>query len=125
MERTRANHEAPRMGPAGGGDFTDVADDPAAGQITVSQGVFCESLPLAGETVAGIRERIRENFADLFDMGPAGGETVSVAVIDGQPVDDNTVVQAGEFLTFVMHAGVKGLAPIPSRRRYRSTGEGD
>lgn len=122
MERTRANHEAPRMGPSGGGGCADTLDAPA-GQITVSQGVFCENLPLAGETVAGIRERIRENFADLFDMGPVDSEAVSVAVIDGRPVDDDTVVQAGEFLTFVMHAGVKGVAGAPSGRRYRSACE--
>jgi len=118
MEKTRTEHEGHHIGPAGGGDFDDASASPT-GQITVSQGVFCESLTLAGESVASIRERIRENFADLFDMGPTDGETTTIAVINGQPVDDNTIVQADEFLTFVMHAGVKGLGP-----QHRSTCEG-
>ena len=65
----------------------------------VSHGPYAERLPVVGETV----QRVRELYADRFDLVPA-----SQAVIDGVAVSDDTVIEAGQTLVFVRRAGEKG-----------------
>jgi len=108
MEKTKSEHESHRFGASGAVGLADDIGAPA-GQITVTQGVFTEDLPLAGETVGRIRQHMRQRFADRFDLGSEDSEVVPLAVVDGNPVDDNTVVHAGEDLTFVTLAGKKGV----------------
>ena len=74
-------------------------DAEAGGLVTVTHGPYAEQLPVAGESVG----RIRSMYADMFDLDPA-----SQAVIDGREVDDDTILQAGQLLVFVRHAGEKG-----------------
>jgi hypothetical protein len=49
---------------------------------------------------------IRARFHDHFDISPE-----SRAMIGGNIVDDATIVQAGQYLTFLHYAGEKGVAP--------------
>ena len=77
--------------PAGGG-----AD---AGTATVIHGVHLQELPVAGRTVAEIRER----FGDRLGIDPE-----SRAVLRNREVDEDTIVRTGEVLSFIRRAGEKG-----------------
>ena len=97
LERRRPQREshAPRPGP----DFSNASD---GGLVTVSHGVHSESLPVVNMTVGEIRTR----FADRFDIDPE-----STALLDGNDVTDETIVQASQLLMFVRKAGIKGVSP--------------
>ncbi len=85
----RGNFE-PVFGQTGGSDRT----------VTVSHGPYLERLPVANLSVADIRAR----FADRLDIDPQ-----AQAVIDGREVGgEDTIVTAGQVLTFVRKAGEKG-----------------
>jgi hypothetical protein len=73
---------------------------------TVAHGVYADTLPVAHMTVGAVRVRFR----DQFDIDPS-----AMAVIDGRPVDEGTVVQPGQLLTFVRRAGEKGCVPCSLR----------
>ena len=91
-----------RVTATGPGDdlFGDLAGMPAApGVATVIHGTYAETLPVAQMSVAQVRSR----FADLLDIHPE-----ATAIIDGEPAEDDTVVQAGQNLMFVRRAGEKG-----------------
>ena len=77
--------------------FNDPADAPAL--VMVACGPYAEQLPVDRMTVAQIRARFR----DRFDI-----DARAVAVVDGQDVNDQTVVRAGQVLTFVQRSGEKG-----------------
>jgi hypothetical protein len=67
----------------------------------VSHGPYAENLPVGGMTVSAIRKK----YADRFDIDPK-----AEPVVDGSPVDDDTIIQAGQTLMFIRRAGEKGLA---------------
>jgi hypothetical protein len=94
----RRRPEAEPFGVGGPGDaFADqVETDRTA---TVSHGPYLERLPVANMSVREIRAR----FGDRLDIAPQ-----SQAVIDGQEVGEDTIVQTGEHITFVRKAGEKG-----------------
>lgn len=99
MERTRTTDEALAGGPGGiGSIFAD--DDGTGGHATVCHGTFSEQLPVGGMRVS----EIRGSYANRFNLDP-----LSQAVIDGQEVDDETIVEAGQLLVFVRRGGEKGL----------------
>ena len=75
------------------------APRPETPMVSVSHGPYLEELPVANMTVS----QIREHFGDRLDIDPQ-----SQAVVDGQEVDDSTVVSNGQLLTFVRKAGEKG-----------------
>ncbi|KYK23610.1 hypothetical protein AYK24_07305 [Thermoplasmatales archaeon SG8-52-4] len=68
---------------------------------TVSHGVYAEQLPIAGQSIG----RVRALYADRFDLDP-----YSQAIIDGNEVDDNTIIEAGQLLVFMNRAGEKGIS---------------
>ncbi len=79
-----------------------VFDGPApASLVTVSHGLHAQALPVGGMTVGQVRTRLR----DLLDIDPE-----SQAVLDGQDVDDSTVIRDARLLLFVRRAGDKGVA---------------
>jgi hypothetical protein len=95
-ELTRPLSEA--FGSGGGGLFDD---NTATGIATVSNsGLYTERLPVANMTVREVRAR----FGDRLDIDPH-----SQAEIDGRPVTDDVVIRANQLVTFVRHAGEKGM----------------
>ena len=87
-------------GPApGGGIFADSGSP--GGTATVAAGLHHEQIPVANLTVGEIRRRYR----DRFDIDPQSG-----AMIDGQEVDDDTILRDGQVLRFTHQAGRKGMA---------------
>lgn len=82
---------------AGGIYGTHDAQD---GLATVYAGLFAEQLPVAGMRVGEIRAR----YADRLKI-----HRFSRAVLDGQLVDEDTVVEAGhQVLAFVLRGGEMG-----------------
>jgi hypothetical protein len=86
-------------GPALGQD--PFGDGFAAGErhVEVIHGVYSHSLPLVGMTVA----QARDELTDRMNIDPD-----AVSVVDGQEVDENTVLQEGQVLNFVKRSGEKG-----------------
>ena len=79
----------------GSGGGTAVAE----GQVHVIHGVYSHDLPLAGMTV----RQARIELADRMNIDPE-----AMAVVDGDELDEDTVLAEGQVLTFVKHAGEKG-----------------
>ena len=96
-ERTLTARES-SGGPAGLGSIFDETD-PLPGQVSVSSGPFSESLPLTGRTVGEVRRLL----GPRFDIAPG-----SQAVVNGQDVNDDVVLQQGQALAFTHRAGEKG-----------------
>ena len=84
-----------------------------AGQVKVMYGVHTLEASLAGRTVQNVREAL----AQPLNISPE-----AVALVNGQEVDSDHVLGAGEFLEFVRYAGEKGqeLAAAPSVPRDRA-----
>ena len=93
--------ERQRIGPAGPSPGSGFFDDPDAGtrMATVTHAPFTEELPVAEMTISQVRSRFR----DRLDIHPE-----AMAMLDGNPVDDATTVQAGQTLMFIRQAGEKG-----------------
>ena len=71
----------------------------AAGSVSVVHGVYAHSFPLAGLHVRDARGQLEER----MNIDPD-----AIAVVDGNEVDEDTVLVEGQMLTFVKHAGEKG-----------------
>jgi hypothetical protein len=67
--------------------------------VEVIHGVYSHSLPLVGMTVAQARDELTER----MNIDPD-----AISVVDGQEVDDNTILQEGQVLNFVKRSGEKG-----------------
>ncbi len=67
--------------------------------VTVSHGVHAERLPAGNMTVG----QIRAEFRDRLGIDPR-----SRAFLDGHEVEDDTIVEGGQMLSFVRKAGEKG-----------------
>ena len=98
MEERIRRPAAESGGPSG---FGSIFDPASGGAVTIMNGPYAEQLPAGGMTVGEIRRR----FGDRFDVDPQ-----SLAVLDGDVVDDETVVLAGQLLRFSRRAGEKGSA---------------
>jgi hypothetical protein len=81
--------------------------------VTVMSGPYAEQLPVGNMTVGEIRRRFR----DRFDIAPN-----SQATLDGHEVGDDTVVRAGQVLSFIRHAGEKGTGRMEGRKGGRVEG---
>lgn len=71
----------------------------AEGSVEVIHGVYAHDLPLAGMTVG----QAREELSDRMNIDPEAG-----AVVDGNHVPEDTVLNEGSTLNFVKLAGEKG-----------------
>ena len=99
MNEQSKSHRESIAGPGGpGGLFTDTQE--TAPMATVASGPYAEQLPVGNMTVGEIRQRFR----DRFDIDPRAH-----AVLNGNDVDDQTVVRGGETLYFATRAGEKGV----------------
>lgn len=97
-ERTQVQHR-PFAGFGGpGGNLFD-APDVTASLATVTSGPYAEQLPVANMTIRDVRAR----FGDRLDIDPA-----SQATLDGHDASEDTVVRAGQVLSFLHRAGEKG-----------------
>jgi len=97
-ERIRVTREGDG---GGGGGLGDIFTPLTGGPVTVVNGPYAEQLPAGGMTVGDIRRR----YHDRFDIDPE-----SLAVLDGDVVGDDAVVQVGQLLRFSRKAGEKGSA---------------
>jgi hypothetical protein len=97
-EKVRARRqESLGPGPFGNDDLFAPLDQ--GEPVTVTHGPYAEELPAGGMSVGEIRRR----YGDRFDIDP-----MSEAIVDGSLVGDDTVVRAGQMLTFARRAGEKG-----------------
>ena len=96
-ERIRPHAERGGAPGSGAGLFDD--NQPSNQLVSVSSGPYLEQLPVGNMTIGEVRRR----FADRFDIDPN-----AQAVLDGQPVDDQTSVRPGQALMFTRRAGEKG-----------------
>jgi len=87
-------------GPSGLGDPLAPGD---GGDAYVVSGPYAEQLPVGGLSVRHIRNR----YGDRFDLDPH-----SQAILDGNPADEDTVVEPGQMLMFIRRAGEKGSDKI-------------
>lgn len=91
--------EKPAGGNGDGSIFDGAADLPVNVNVNVSSGPYSEDLPIAGTSVGEVRRK----FGDRFDI-----DDKAQAIVNGHAVDNDVVLQAGEVLMFVRHAGEKG-----------------
>ncbi len=106
QEKTKIKPQQELGGGPGDDLFGDLGGDAPAGLATVVHGTYAETLPVAQMSIAQVRRRFR----DLLDIHPE-----ATAVIDGAPVDDETVVGQGQTLMFIRRAGEKGGCHEPVR----------
>ena len=98
QELTRTRHDNPLPGPGGNGD-PFAPSETGNGTATVSHWPYSEQLAVAGLTVRQVRDRYR----DRFDLHPQ-----SQAILDGDQVSDDAVINENQVLMFVRRAGEKG-----------------
>ncbi len=108
LRPTRENHR----GTGGTGSIFADDEEDSPQRVTVSSGPYAEHLPVGNMSVGEIRRRFR----DRLDIDPR-----SVAVVDGHDVSDDTVVIAGQVLTFMHRAGEKGRSMNGAGNVQRST----
>lgn len=77
-----------------------VSTSTSEGNVDVVHGVFAHSLPLAGMTV----RQARGELAERMHIDPE-----ATSYIDGEEVDEETVLTESSVLNFVKHAGEKGV----------------
>ena len=97
------NEKKKQVKQATGGSGPSIFDNalplPENKMVNISSGPYSEDLPVAGSTVGEIRKR----FSDRFDI-----DEKAQSIVNGNVVGDDVVLQAGESLMFVRHAGEKG-----------------
>ncbi len=69
------------------------------GQVEVIHGVYSHTMPLAGMSV----DQVRVELSDRMHIDPE-----AVAVVNGEPANEDFVLAEGQVLTFVKAAGEKG-----------------
>ncbi len=95
-ERTRGNHFA-----TGPDSYSDdfASEGGTGGSVAVVSGVHAHREPLAGLSV----RRARAELEERLNIAPD-----ATAVVDGEPVDEDTILTEGQVLNFVKHSGEKG-----------------
>jgi len=88
-----------QKGKDGSGDVASTGSGTGIKLATISHGQYREEVPVAGMSI----KTIRGKFAAKFDIDPD-----AKAIVDGQPVDDATIIKPGQMLVFARVAGEKG-----------------
>ncbi len=102
MSHEQFRHAQLNLGPNGDpDDFAGGASTAteSTGVVEVIHGVYAHSMPLAGMTVRQARAELEER----MNLAPD-----ALAVVDGNEVDEDTVLAEGQVLNFVKHSGEKG-----------------
>lgn len=80
-------------------EFPSASAPAGEGNVDVVHGVFAHTLPLAGMTVRQARAELEER----LNIDPE-----ATGYVDAHEVDEDTVLEEGQVLNFVKHAGEKG-----------------
>jgi hypothetical protein len=99
MPSEKLRHNDSSSGPDAHSDAFPDHSSNREGRVDVVHGVYAHSLPLAGMTV----HQARHHLEDRMNIAPD-----AVAVVDGRESDEDSVLDEGQVLTFVKHAGEKG-----------------
>ena len=105
VKRPSPKHEEPTVHPAdfsAGADTNETSDAPATAErsVAVQHGIHRGQFPVAGLRVRDARQTLN----NLMNIDPQ-----AVAVIDGQIVDEDTVIREDvSMLSFVKPSAVKG-----------------
>ncbi len=98
QERKRTRQQSLELG---GSFFDNQEEEESGGLVTVLHAPYTEQLPVGEMSVREVRERFR----DRLDIHPE-----AVAFVDGDQVDDDTVVHEGQRLMFMRPSGEKGIS---------------
>lgn len=90
-------------GGGGGSLFDSVPGMLPNPMVNVSCGPYAEELPVSGMSVGEVRKR----FADRLDI-----DAKSQAIINGNSAKDDVILNTGENLMFIKHAGEKGAKSL-------------
>ena len=101
MSSERERNDVVSTGPAAFSDAFSSGGGVAVGegQVHVIHGVYSHELPLVGMTVG----QARSELAERMNIDPE-----SMATVDGDEVDEDTVLVEGQVLNFLTRAGEKG-----------------
>ncbi|MHC4942562.1 MAG: hypothetical protein ACYTG7_06020 [Planctomycetota bacterium] len=99
MPSEKVRHNDSDSGPDAHSDPFTSGSSGREGRVEVVHGVYAHSLPLAGMTVMQARSELE----DRMNIAPD-----AVAVVDGLEAGDDSVLDEGQVLNFVKHAGEKG-----------------
>src|ERR1035437_693602 len=100
MKEKRKTEKTKVSGGNSGSIFDSVPGIPTDKNCNVSSDPYAEDLPVAGMTV----EQVRQRFSDRLDI-----DSESQSIINGSPVEGSRILEVGENLMFVRHAGEKGV----------------
>jgi len=114
MRQIRLPLQPAQQASPGGGLGDPFASD-SAGLATITHGPYSEQVPIAGLTVATIRRQLGARYNI-----PADG----LGFVDGDQVDDDTVVREGQVLTFMHLANAKGAVDIQGHNMVVKNPEG-
>lgn len=89
------------------------SDVPVNKNVSISSGPYAEELPVSGMTVG----QVRKKYADRFDIAPN-----AQSIINGNVAKDDVVLQPGEALMFIQHAGEKGVEYEDSQPQFTLNG---
>ena len=95
IQQPRAQQSA---GP--GGDPFDASSANTAELAMITHGPYAEEIPIAGLTVGQVRRRFR----DRYQIPQEG-----IGMLDGEEVAEDTVITAGQLLTFIHTVNKKGV----------------
>lgn len=96
-EKAKPQAQKTHDGGGFGGPFDQV---PSQGTDAVlKNGQYMEKLPIAGLTVGAVRTKYKSTY-NIHDQ--------SVSIINKKQVDDQTVINEGQTLTFIHKSGEKG-----------------
>lgn len=99
QERVRSSNYA--GGPDAFSDEFATGTSTSEADVHVVYGPYAHSAPLAGRTVRAARGDLQER----MHIDPE-----AISVVDGSEVDEDFVLEEGQVLTFVKHAGERGKA---------------
>ena len=91
------NRQSVSLGPDPASDGATTTEE--TGNVQVIHGIYMHSQPLGGMTV----RRARAELFERLNLDPD-----AMAVVDGNPVDEDTILAEGQTLNFVKHAGERG-----------------
>lgn len=113
--KEKIRKEKPTTG-GNGSIFDGVPGLPENKEVNVSSGPYSETLPVAGMPVGEVRRK----FSDRFDI-----DAKAQAIVNGVPVEEDRILQGGESLMFIKHAGEKGGSHVVMEGKLAKVFDGE